>query len=108
MGAANNVQRIGTESGGANACVEGDYAEAALWNEKLDDATCLALSLGKRPSCFAAGIYYLKCTAVSGLDSEWNAATLGTPSVSGGVDATHPTMIPCGNFMTYYRRRRAA
>jgi hypothetical protein len=84
--------QIGQQSAESQAAVDGDYAEAALFGRYLTDEEATAYGKGVSPARLGRSnrILYARLLNTTDLTNLW-AGTAG--ALTGGANATHPTMI---------------
>ena len=89
--------------------IDGDYAEFAIWQRELTSGQALEYTANNRyPTCCGpTGLIYLPMTDTTTLTDQWSSVTA---TLTGGSNATHPTMVACAAtnlpFMTRMTSRR--
>lgn len=99
MSDAAQAFQVGHETSSATDGNDGDYSELAIWSRALTglaggEATELTVN-NKLPTCIDATgrLIYLPMANTTDLTDQWGSITA---SLTGGANATHPTMVACG------------
>lgn len=97
MADATSTLQYGHESDEAADGQDGDYAEAAIWSRALTSLEAATLTTdNKYPTCVtdATGrLLYCPFATTSDLTNQWGVG--GAFSLTGGSNASHPTMVAC-------------
>jgi hypothetical protein len=96
MADATSSVQYGHESDEIADGQDGDYAEAAIWSRALTGAEAALLTTdNKYPTCVASTGQLLYCpfATTTDLTNQWGVG--GTASLTGGTNASHPTMVAC-------------
>ena len=93
---ASSAVQFAHETVGANAGLDGDYSEMAIWDHYIPDWMAVGYGKGLSPGHYGkGGILYVRGANTSDLMDRWGKNTITN---SGGANAAHPGVI--------YPRRR--